>query len=122
MLISHFFQLTQYYYILNPLKTLSITIILSMTPHPLLILSELRLEVSSSLKIPRVTIDAKLTFESDISNIDSSIAQKTGLIRICYKSLNNNAVVLESFYAFILPCFKYCSASDLHLKLLDCAL
>ena len=84
----------------------------------------LDLEVSSSLKLLGVTIDDKLKFEKDIRNIASSIAQKTGLIRKCYKTLGNIDAVLKSFYAFILPCFEYCfpvwcSVSDSHLKLLD---
>ena len=50
--------------------------------------------------------------------------KKTGLICKCYETLGNNDAVLKSFYAFILPCFEYCSpvrcsASDSHLKLLD---
>ena len=68
-----------------------------------------------------------MTFEKHIHNIASSIAQKIGLVCKCYKTLGNNDAVLKSFYIFILPCFEYCSpvwcsASDLHLKLLDCAL
>ena len=57
----------------------------------------------------------------------SSISQKTGFIRKCYKNLGNNDAVFKSFYAFILPSFGYCSlvccsASDSHLKLLNRAL
>ena len=115
---------------LNPRKTHSIIISRSRTPYPLhppLTLCGLDLEVSSSLKLLGVTIDDKLTFEKHVRNIASSIAQKTGLIRKCYKTLGNNDAVLKSFYAFILPCFEYCSpvwcsASDSHLKLLDRAL
>ena len=45
------------------------------------------------------------------------------IFRKCYKTLGNNDAVLKFFYAFILPCFKYCSlvwcsVSDSHLKLL----
>ena len=71
-----------------------------------------------------MTYDDRLIFEKHIRNIASSIAQKTGLIRKCYKTFDNNGAVLRSFYAFILPCFEYCSlvwgsATDSHLKLLD---
>ena len=59
-----------------------------------------------------------------IRNIASSIAQKNSPIRKCYKTFGNNDAVLKYFYAFILPCFEYCSpvwssVFDLHLKLLD---
>ena len=82
---------------------------------------------SSSLKFLGIKFDDKLTFEKHICNITSSIAKKTGLIRKCYKTLGNNYTVLKSFYAFILPCFEYCSpvwyfASKSYLKKLDRAL
>ena len=91
------------------------------------VLCGLYLEVSSSLRLLGVKIDNKLTFEKNICNIASSIAQKSGLIGKCYKTLGNDDAVLKSFYAFILLCFEYCSpvwcsAFDWHLKLLDCAL
>ena len=44
-----------------------------------------------------------------IRNITTSIAQKTSLIRKCFKALDNNDTILTPFYAFILPYFKYCS-------------
>ena len=73
-----------------PRKTHSITISQSRTPYPLhspLTFSGLDLEVSSFLKLLRVTIDNKLIFEKHIRNIASFIAQKTGLIHKCYKTL-----------------------------------
>ena len=68
-----------------------------MTPYPLyppLFLCGLDLEVSSFLNLLRVTTDDKLTFEKHIRIIASSIAQKTGLICKCYKTLDNNDAVL----------------------------
>ena len=52
-------------------------------------------------------MDDKLTFEKQIRNIASVIAQKTGLIRKCYKTFGNNDVVLKFFNTFILLCFEY---------------
>ena len=112
---------------LNPSKTHSIIVSRSRTPlplHPPLLLCGVVLEVSNSLELLGVTLDNKLTFEKHIRNMANSIAQKTGLIRKCYKALGNSDSVLKSFYAFILPCFEYCSpvwgsASDSHLRLLD---
>ena len=62
-----------------------------------------------------------------IGNIATSIAQKTGLIRKCFKILGNDDLIFRSFYASILPCFEYCllvwcTGSNSHLRLLDCAL
>ena len=70
---------------------------------------ELDLEVSSSLKLLGFTFDDKLTFEKHIHNIASSIAQNCSLIHKRFKILGNNDVAFKSFYAFILPCFEYCS-------------
>ena len=68
------------------------------------------LVVSSSLNLLRVTLNSKLTFEKkNIRNLASSIAQKTGHIHKCYKTLGNNDALLKSFYAFILFFFEYCS-------------
>ena len=99
---------------LYPRKTHSITITFRI-PHPPLILCGLKLMISCSLNLLRVTLDNKLTFEK---------RKKTGLIRKCYKTLGINDAVLKSFYVFILPCFEYwspvwCSASNLYLKLFN---
>ena len=115
---------------LNPNKTHSIIFSRSRTAlpqHPPLSLCRVELETSTFLKLLGIVLDNKLTFEMDIRNIDSSIAQTTGLIRTYYLALVNNDSVLRSFYVFILPCFEYCSPvwcseSDSYLKLLNCAL
>ena len=65
-----------------------------------------------------------MTFEHHIRSVASSIAQKIGLLRKCYKTFADNVAVRKSFFAFILPHFEYCttiwmSAADCHLKLLD---
>ena len=96
-------------------------------PHPQLTVCGVALEVSNSLKLLGVELDDKLTFEKHVRSMVSTIAQKTGHIRKCYKTLGNDPTVLKSFFAFILPCFEYCSpvwssAAESHLKLLDRAL
>ena len=68
--------------------------------------------------------DSKFTFESHIRSVSSSIAQKLGMLRKSFKILGDMSVLINSFNAFILPCFEYCSpawfsAADSHLKLLD---
>ena len=116
---------------LNPIKTQSIIVSRSRTSvpvHPALNICGLPIAVSSSIKLLGVTIDDKLTFEKHIRAITSSIAQKTGLLRKCFKTFQGyRDVVLRSFFAFILPCFEYCmpvwqSAAQSHLRLLDRAL
>ena len=112
---------------LNPNKTHTIIVSRSRTPqpaHPPLSLCGSRLELSNSLKLLGVTIDNKLTFEKHIRSLAASIAQKTGLIRKCFRTFGNDDVIIKSFYSFILPCFEYCSpvwgsAANSHLKLLD---
>ena len=110
---------------LNSNKTHSITVSRSITAlpqHPPLFLCGVELETFIFLKVLGIVLDKKLTFETHICNI----GQKTGLIRKFFKALRNDDSVLRSFYAFILPCFDYClhvwcSGSDSHLRLLDCA-
>ena len=77
-----------------------------------------KLEVSSSFKLLGVTIDDKLTLEKHICNIASSIGQKSGLIRKCYKTFGNNEAVLNPYaHSFYLPLSTvWCSAHDSHLK------
>ena len=112
---------------LNPSKTRSIIVSRSRAhdpPHPPLFLCGSPLKISCSLKLLGVLIDGKLTFEKHLRSVASSIAQKTGLLRKCFRALGNDDAVLKSFYAFILPCFEYCmpiwlSAAEYHLKLLD---
>ena len=115
---------------LNPNKSQSIIVSRSRTidpPHPPLYLSGAQVLISDSIKLLGVTLDNKLTFETHIRQVSISIAQKTGLLRKCRRTLCDNEVIIKSFFAFILPFFEYCmpvwfSAADCHLKLLDRAL
>ena len=66
-------------------------------------------EFCSFLKLLVVTLDDKLTFKKHFCNIASFITQNTDLIRICDKTFDINDAILKIFYAFILPCFEYCS-------------
>ena len=95
--------------------------------HPFLLLNNTYLETSNNVNLLGVTLDSKLTFEAHLRSVSSSIAQKTGLLRKCRKTLGENDAVLRSFFAFILPKFEYCSvvwmsAADCHLRLLDRAI
>ena len=115
---------------LNPNKTQSIIVSRSRTlypAHPDLELCGSSIAVSSYFKLLGVLIDDKLTFEKHIRTLASSISQKTGLLRKCYRCFRDEDVIIRSFFAFILPCFEYCSAvwssaAATHLRLLDRAL
>ena len=115
---------------LNPTKSQSITVSRSRTvfpQHPPLLMDGSQITISKSIKLLGVTLDNKLTFEEHLRVVSASIAQKTGLLRKCRKTLGNDDAVLKTFFAFILPSFEYCmsvwlSAADCHLKLLDRAL
>ena len=112
---------------LNPTKSQSITVSRSRTiipPHSTLFMDGSPLSISKSIKLLGVTLDNKLTFEEHLRTVSTSIAQKTGLLRKCRRTLNNDDATLRTFFAFILPSFEYCmpvwlSAADCHLKLLD---
>ena len=112
---------------LNPTKFQSITVSRSRTiipQHPPLFMDGSQITISKSIKLLGITLDNKLTFEDHLRVVAASIAQKTGLLRKCRKTLGNDDAVLKTFFAFILPSFEYCmpvwfSAADCHLKLLD---
>lgn len=115
---------------LNANKTHSIVFSRSRTldpPHPDLFLSGEEIEEVEDVRLLGVTLDSKLTFEKHIRSLSSAIAQKTGLLRKCFRTFACDSTVIKSFYAFILPHFEYCapvwmSAANCHLKLLDRAL
>ena len=96
-------------------------------PHPCLSISGDHIKEVDNVRLLGVTLDSKLTFEKHIRSLSSSIAQKTGLLRKCFRTFACDSTVIKSFYAFILPHFEYCapvwmSAANCHLKLLDRAL
>ena len=93
---------------LNPNKTHSIIVWrykAALLQHLPLYLCGAKLETSTFLKLLGIVLGTKLTFEMHISNIATSIAQKTGLIRKCFKGLVNDDSVHRSFYAFVLSFF-----------------
>ena len=112
---------------LNPRKTQTMTVSRSRTlypPHPDLFIDNIALATSDSFKVLGVTFDSKLTFEHHIRNISKGIAQKVGILRKCRRIFGDEAILMNCFNSFILPCLEYCSpvwssAADSHLKLLD---
>ena len=112
---------------MNANKTQSMIVSRSRTVqphHPDLFIDGVPLTANNSFKILGVLFDNKLTFESHIRSVSSSIAQKLGLLRKSFKIFGDPSILMKCFNAFILPCFEYCSpvwfsAADSHLKLLD---
>ncbi|KAK3894304.1 hypothetical protein Pcinc_001927 [Petrolisthes cinctipes] len=75
---------------LNAKKTHSMIISRSRTlvpPHPCLHISGEQIEDVTGLHLLGVTLDPKLTFERHIRSLSSTIAQKIGLLRKCFKNL-----------------------------------
>ena len=83
---------------LNPSKTQSIIVSRSKTinpVHPSLTLCGQSIPVFSSLKLLGVTTDDKLTFEGHNRSMSSSIAQKGGILRKCYKTFRDLIVFIS---------------------------
>ena len=112
---------------LNPRKTKSMIFSRSRTAlphHPDLYLGNTLIENAVALKLLGVLFDPKLTFESHLRTVASSISQKLGIMRKSWQTYRDDSVVLKCFYSFILPFFDYCSvvwmsAAPTHLQLLD---
>ena len=112
---------------LNPKKSNSILVSRSRTlfpPHPDLYINDQVIAQTDSLKLLGVLFDSKLTFESHLRSIASSIAQKVGIMRKCRVIYDSDLILKKCFFSFILPYFEYCapvwlSAAESHLKLLD---
>ena len=93
---------------LNPVKTKSITFSRSRTVHPEhpdLSLENVSIENVANLKLLGILFDSKLTFESHLRGVTSVVSQKVGILRKCWMTYRDNAVVLKYFYPFILPFF-----------------
>ena len=112
---------------LNPSKTQSIVVSRSRTTfplHPDLSVCDHIIPVAPYLKLLGITLDDKLTFERHIRTLSSSLAQKGGILRKCFKTFRDIDIVRKSFFAFVLPCFEYCSpvwmsAAPSNLRLLE---
>ena len=112
---------------LNPVKTKSIIFSRSRTvnpEHPDLNLDNVAIENVKVLKLLGVLFDSKLTFESHLRSVTSAVSQKIGILRKCWVTYRDNAVIRKCFYSFLLPFFEYCavvwmSAAPTHLNLLQ---
>ena len=112
---------------MNPTKTQCMIVSRSRSafpPHPDLFIDDVPLALCDSFKILGMILDSKFTFEQHLHSVSSSVAQKIGLLRKCFKIFRDQSILLKCFNSFILPCLEYCSpiwssAADSHLRLLD---
>ena len=97
---------------LNPTKSKSTIFSRSRTifpEHPELCINDTAIENVTDLRLLGVLFDSKLTFESHVRNVTSIVSQKVGILRKCWQTFQEDALVMKCFYAFILPFFEYCS-------------
>ena len=112
---------------LNASKTKTMIVSMSRTVHPQLTpltLDGTVLGEFADLVILGVTFDAKMTFENHLCSVSSAAAQRLGIMRKSGQVFHDWSLLVRSFWSFVLPVLEYCSAvwcsaADLHLKLLD---
>ena len=112
---------------LNTYKTKAMIVSRSCTADPQLNplnLDGTLLKESANLVILPVTFDEKMTFGKHIRYDSSAAAQRLDIMRKSGQVIQNLSLLLRSFWVFVLPVLKYCSAvwcsaADSHLKLLD---
>ena len=112
---------------LNPRKSKDLIVSRSRTrmpENPPLSVDGVYIESVTDLKLLGVTLDSKLTFEMQLRNLSRMISPKLGILRKSKKIYENDNILRNCFFSFILPHFEYCSAvwmsaADSHLRLLD---
>ena len=112
---------------LNASKTKTMIVSRSRTVH--LQLTPLTLDgtvlgESADLVILGATFYAKITFEKHLRSVSSAAAQMFGIMRKFWQVFHDRSLLVRFFWSFVLPVLEYfsavwCSAADLHLKLLD---
>ena len=112
---------------LNTSKTKTMIVSRPCTVHPQLTsltLDGTVFKESADLIILEVTFDAMMIFEKHLHSVYSAAAQRLGIMRKSWHVFHDRSLLLRSFWSFVVPVLKYyspvwCSAADLHLKLLD---
>ena len=71
-----------------------------------------------------MTFDSKMTFEKHLRSVSRAASQRLGILRKSWRVFNDRALLGRCFRGFVLPVLEYCSAvwcsaADIHLKLLD---
>ena len=112
---------------LNPCKTKSMVVSRSQTIAPDYFdytLGGEELEEVKSLRILRVTIDSKLTFETHLREVVSKAARRLGVVYRTGKLFDCMRVLKSCFNAYVLPNLEYCApvwklSAESHLSFLD---
>lgn len=112
---------------LNPNKTKDLIISRSRTinpAHPPLSINGTLINTTNQIRLLGVTLDSKLTFRAHLREMSRVISSKLGILRKCSKIYQDDDILRNCFFSFILPHFEYCapvwmSAADSHLDLLD---
>ena len=99
----------------------------SRTMHPqshALTIGWTALKESDHLDILGVTFDSKMPFEKHLSSVFRAASQRLGILRKSWEVFHDRWLLGRCFRGFFLPVLEYrsvvwCSAADIHLKLLD---
>ena len=108
-------------------KTKTMIVSRSLTMHPQsppLTIGGTVLKESDDLVILGVTFDSKMTFEKHLRSVFRAASQRFGILRKSWRVFHDRALLGRCFRGFVLPVLEYfsaiwCSAADMHLKLLD---
>ena len=95
---------SQNYLIVNSIKTQGM-ILGSHTHIPEFFIGDTKVELANSLKILGVTIDNKLTYRENISNMLKKVCAKIGVLK---RPMPHN-MSLSLYKAYLLPHFEYLS-------------
>ena len=71
-----------------------------------------------------MTFDSKMTFEKHLRLVSRAASQRLGILRQSWQVFQDRSLLEKYFSGFVLPVLEYCSAVwcsavDVHLKLLD---
>ena len=99
----------------------------SRTMHPqsyALTIGGTALKESDHLDILGVTFDSKMPFEKHLRSVFRAASQRLGILRKSWDVFHDRLLLGRCFRGFFLPVLEYrsvvwCSAADIHLKLLD---
>ena len=106
-------------------KTMIVSRFHTMHPQsPALTIGRTVLKESDDLVILGVTFDSKMTFEKHLCSVSRVASQRLCILRKSWRVFHDRSLLGRCFRGFVLPVLEYCSAvwcsaADIHLKLLD---
>ena len=112
---------------LNASKTKTMIVSRSCTMHPQslpITIGGTALKESDDLVILGVTFCSKMTFDKHLRLVCRAASQRLGILRKSWRVFHDRSLLERCFRGFALPVLEYCSAvwcsaADIHLKLLD---